>query len=113
MPPKKNAGKDAAKGGSALGDADLEGVTSLPLLNDLVFITLYSFKYRSNQLTMEHALMNEFDLSHLATDPETAEQSKRNRVIQMADLIDRAKANSYFTTEEANDLDTVDSKKLV
>jgi len=31
----------------------------------------------------------------------------------MADLMDRAKAAGYLTNEEANDLDNVDSKKLV
>jgi hypothetical protein len=71
MPPKKVNPKDAGK--SALGETDLSDVSSLPMLNDFVFMTMYSFNYRQNQLEMEHTLMSEFDLSHAMNDPETAE----------------------------------------
>jgi hypothetical protein len=88
MPPKKAPGKDPKA--AALGETDLTDIATLPILNDFIFTTMYSFKYRKNQLEMEHSLMGEFDLSNSANDPETAEQAKRNRVIQMSDLLSRA-----------------------
>ncbi len=110
MPPKKAPGKDTGKG--ALGETDLSDVATLPVLNDFVFVTLFAFKYRKNQLEMEHQLLGEFDHSAAAGDPETAEQAKRNRVITMADLLDRAKAAAYLTQAEADDLEAVEPTKI-
>lgn len=43
---------------------------------------------------------------------ETAEGAKRNRIIQIADLINQAKARSYLSEEEAANVQTVDEVKL-
>jgi hypothetical protein len=43
---------------------------------------------------------------------ETAEDAKRNRIIQIADLINQAKARAYLTEEEASNVRTVDEVKL-
>lgn len=61
---------------------------------------------------MEQALMGEFDMSALGNDPETAEQAKRNRVIQMSDLLERAKTAGYLSAAEAEDIDSIDTSKL-
>ena len=42
----------------------------------------------------------------------TAEQAKRNRIVQMSDLVNQAKAKGYLTEEEANNLREVDEVKL-
>lgn len=81
MPPKKQDKKDIGKGGP-IGENDFSDLINLPILNDFVFMTLYSFKYQQNKKMIDQCILAEFDLSSLGqNDPETAEQVKRNRVI--------------------------------
>ena len=108
MPPKKLASKEAAK-----QETDLSDIASLPVLNDFVFVTLYAFKYTQNKTMMDQCLLAEFDLSSLGlADPETAEQAKRNRVIQLSDLINQARTANYLTPEELANNNAVDPLKL-
>ena len=55
MPPKKQA--KAAPGQTAFAaDEDLSDVSTLPMLNEFNFITLYSFKYKKNMYDLDQAL---------------------------------------------------------
>jgi hypothetical protein len=83
------------------------------MLNDFVFMTLYSFKYQQNKKMMDQSLLAEFDLTSLGqADPETAELSKRNKVIQQTEILDRARAAGYLTDPELASLASVDPIKL-
>ena len=53
--------------------------------------------------------MKEF---YVSPEGETAEQYKRNRVIQMADIQMQAKAKLFLTEEEAADISAVDADKV-
>ena len=75
-------------------------------------MTMNSFKYRQNLEQMEQTILAEFDLSHLANDAETAEQAKRNRVVQISELLERARAANYLEPAELADLHSVDKVKL-
>ena len=96
MPPKK---KDEKKTFGQAVDEDISDAGSLPLLNDFVFFNLYAFKYRRNRLNLEKALFQEF---YISPDGETAELAKRNRVIQISDLLNQSKAKGYLTEDEAS-----------
>lgn len=98
MPPKKDP-KQAAK---TAADNDLSDVSLLPQLNEFVFITLYAFKYRLSQQKVEEALLGELDLASQPTaqDPEFADAIKRNKVIQMKDLVENAESRGYMTAAE-------------
>lgn len=98
MPPKKDP-KQAAKTPDL---NDLSDVSLLPQINDFVFITLYAFKYRLSQKKVEEALLGELDLGSQPTaqDPEFADAVKRNKVIQMKDLIENAESRGYMTAAE-------------
>ena len=62
---------------------------------------------------MDQSLLAEFDLTSLGqADPETAELSKRNRVIQQTEILDRARAAGYLTDLELASLASVDPIKL-
>ena len=106
MPPKK---KDEKKGvvGQAV-DEDISDAASLPLLNDFIFVNFYAFKYRRNKQLLEKALLQEFFVS---PEGETAEIAKRNRVIQMSDLLTQAKAKGYLTEEESSNHSGIDEIK--
>ena len=86
MPPKKQAKAGAL--GSAPGtaaDEDLSDVNELPALNEFIFMNLYAFKYKKNAYDLEKSLYSKFYVN-----PETAEtpeEAKRNRVIQVSDLV--------------------------
>ena len=109
MPPKKAA--PGAKSGATTSavDEDLSDVSSLPQINEFIFANFYAFKYKKNRDKLEKQMMQHF---FKAPEGETAEASKRNKVIAMADLINQAKAKSYLTEEEANDLSIVDQTKV-
>lgn len=96
-----------------MGENDFSDIAQLPMLNDFVFMTFYSFKYQQNKKMMEQSLTAEFDLTSLGqADPETAELSKRNRVISQTEILDRARAAGYLTDAELASLSTVDPVKL-
>ena len=107
MPPKKQTG---SKGPStAAVEEDLSDVMMLPPLNEFIFTNFYAFKYRKNQDRVEQQMLKQFNVP---TEGETAEAAKRNKTIQMADLLNQAKAKSYITEEEAADLGKVDQIKV-
>lgn len=106
MPPKK---KDDKKTLGQAVEEDTSDAGSLPLLNDFVFFNLYAFKYRRNRLNLEKALFQEFFIS---PEGETAELARRNRVIQISDLLNQSKARGYLTEEEAQNIADVDELKL-
>ena len=106
MPPKK---KDEKKTFGQAVDEDISDAGSLPLLKDFVFFNLYAFKYRRNRLNLEKALFQEF---YISPDGETAELAKRNRVIQISDLLNQSKAKGYLTEDEASKIADVDEMKL-
>ena len=108
MPPKKAATSKSGPSASAV-DEDLSDVQNLPILNEFIFCNFYAFKYRSNLQRLEQQIYKKF---YMAPEGETAEASKRNKVIQMADLINQAKAKSYLTEDEANDLGALDPIKV-
>jgi hypothetical protein len=107
MPPKKKEEKKGALGQAV--DEDISDAASLPLLNDFIFVNFYAFKYRRNRHLLEKALYQEFFVS---SEGETAEMAKRNRVIQMQELLTQAKAKGYLTEEEANNLANVDETRV-
>ena len=88
----------------------MSDVAQLPLLNQFVFTTLFAFKYRKNCYDLEQQLYKKLFVNPDVA--ETAEDAKRNRIIQIADLINQAKARAYLTEEEANNVRTVDEVKL-
>lgn len=47
-----------------------------------------------------------------APEGETAELSKRHKVVQLSDLLAQAKAKNYLTEDEASDLTSVDAIKV-
>lgn len=106
MPPKK---KDDKKNLGQAVEEDTSDAASLPTLNDFVFFNLYAFKYRRNRINLEKALFQEFFIS---PEGETAELAKRNRVIQISDLLNQSKARGYLTEEEALNIADVDEVKL-
>ena len=108
MPPKKAPAGGKSATTSAV-DEDLSDVQSLPLLNEFVFCNFYAFKYRKNQSRLEQQL---FKKLYMAPEGETAEASKRSKVVQITDLLNQAKAKGYLTEEEANDLTSIDEVKL-
>ena len=78
MPPKKApAGSKSGMTASAV-DEDLSDVQTLPHLNEFIFCNFYAFKYRRNLQRMEQQLYKKL---YLAPEGETAEASKRNKVI--------------------------------
>ena len=101
MPPKQPV-KVGGKQNAAAAENDLTDVTTLPILNDFVFTTLYAFKYRNSQIKIEEALKLELDLSLQppSNDPEILDAQKRNKVIQIRDLIEIAEARGYMTSQE-------------
>ena len=96
MPPKKQAKPGAAGGGAGQAvDEDLSDINTLPPLNEFIFMNLYAFKYKKNRVDLEKSLFKQFYINPEVA--ETAEQAKRNRIIQIADLINQAKAKQYLT----------------
>lgn len=81
MPPKKDP-KQLSK---TAADNDFTDVATLPSINDFVFTTLYSFKYRRTQAKIVEALNLIYDLSATAssTDSEVLELQKRTKVITL------------------------------
>ena len=73
-------------------------------------MNLYAFKYKKNRLELEKSLFKQFFVNPDAA--ETADLAKRNRVVQISDLINQAKAKQYLTDEESNDLKTAEETKL-
>ena len=112
MPPKQAKPKAGAPGaGTTVAvDEDLSDVGNLPPLNEFIFMNLYSFKYKKNRQDLEKQLYKKLYINPEVA--ETAEQAKRQRVIQMSDLVNQAKAKQYVTEAEANDLKTIDEIKL-
>lgn len=106
MPPKKKTGPAGAAGMPI--ENDLSDLMNLPKLNDFVFTNLYAFKYRRNQKRLEKAIFKEF---YVNPEGETAELAKRNKVIQLSDILNQAKLKAYLTEEEAADLDSVNIQK--
>ena len=53
-----------------------------------------------------------FSRLYLAPEGETAEESKRNKTIQISDLLAHATAANYLTEEQANDVAKLDMLKL-
>jgi len=47
-----------------------------------------------------------------APEGETLEASKRNKVVQLSDLLNQAKAKTYLTEDEASELSNVDPIKV-
>lgn len=101
MPPKKVAGSSKSGVAASAVDEDLSDVQHLPLLNEFVFANFYAFKYRKNRDRVEQQMYKEF---YKAPEGETAEASKRQKVIQLADLLNQAKAKQYLTEAEGDDL---------
>ena len=111
MPPKKQS--KPGGGGGAPGqavDEDLSDVATLPALNEFIFMNLYAFKYKKNRLDLEKSLFKQFYVNPDAA--ETADQAKRNRIIQISDLINQAKAKQYLTEEECSEIKAVEEVKL-
>ena len=90
-------------------DEDLSDVANLPMLNEFIYCNFYAFKYRKNQKRVEEQLYKEL---YKAPEGETAEAAKRNKVIQLSDLLNQAKAKTYMTEEEAENLSAVDPTKV-
>ena len=86
MPPKQAKPKAGAPAGTTVAvDEDLSDVGNLPPLNEFIFMNLYSFKYKKNRQDLEKQLYKKLYINPEVT--ETAEQAKRQRVIQMSDLV--------------------------
>ena len=110
MPPKKVATSKTGGAPTATAvDEDLTDVHTLPPLNEFVFISLFAFKYRRNQERLEQFMVKHFNV---LAEGETAEASKRNKTILLADLLNQAKAKNYLTEEEADHLAKVDPIKV-
>ena len=109
MPPKKQAGSNKSGVAASAVDEDLSDVQSLPQLNEFIFANFYAFKYRKNRDRVEQQLFKEL---YKPPEGETAEASKRQKVIQLADLLNQAKAKQYLTEAEADDLQNVDAIKV-
>ena len=112
MPPKQAKPKPGAPGAgtSVAVDEDISDVGSLPPLNEFIFMNLYAFKYKKNRHDLEKQLYKKLYINPEVA--ETAEQAKRQKIIQISDLINQAKAKNYLTETEANDLKTIDELKL-
>ena len=108
MPPKKQA---AAGKGAVVGavDEDLSDVANLPMLNEFIYCNFYAFKYRKNQARVVEQLYKEL---YKAPEGETAEAAKRNKIIKLEDLLNQAKAKTYMTEEECENLANVDPIKV-
>ena len=112
MPPKQAKAKPGAPGAgnSAAVEEDISDVANLPPLNEFIFMNLYAFKYKKNRHDLEKQLYKKLYINPEVA--ETAEQAKRQRIIQMADLINQAKGKQYITEAEANEIKTIDEIKL-
>ena len=77
MPPKKAAAGSKGNAASAV-DEDLSDVSSLPQLNQFIFTNFYAFKYRKNRDRVDQQLLKHY---YKAPEGETAEESKRNKVV--------------------------------
>ena len=78
MPPKKApAGGKSGATASAV-DEDLSDIHTLPLLNEFIYCNFYAFKYRRNRQRLEQQM---FRRVYQAPEGETAEASKRNKVV--------------------------------
>ena len=109
MPPKPKPGAKSGGGTSTAVEEDLSDVATLPQLNEFIFATFYAFKYKKNKDRLEQMLLKRFNVP---AEGETAEKAKTNKVVQLADLLNQAKAKSYLTEAEADDLTKVDPLKV-
>ena len=112
MPPKK-PDPNQRRTFSPTSAQDLRDLAFLPPLNEFIFTTLFAFKYRLSQHKVEEALRVELDLSLQppSAEPEIIEAQKRNRVIDLKNLLEHAEASGYLTKEETLSMDSVSENK--
>ena len=79
MPPKKTGATSRTNPSATMAvDEDLSDVQQLPQINQFIFMNCYAFKYKKNKDRLEKEMYKHF---YKAPEGETAEASKRNKVI--------------------------------
>ena len=99
MPPKKPDPKDVKKPAGGAGQAfvedDYSDLASLPPLNNYIFTTLSSFKYKRNWSRVQQNLLKQYSYP-----PEDTGSGLKIKTIQRDDILNYARAKQYITEEE-------------